>query len=251
MASITRMTLKEADRVVVLGECMRQAVIAYGAAQEKTTVIHNWVNEKVIRPLSPNENEFRKAHGFDGQFVVMYSGNMGIAHRFGDILEVARQLHGRFDIRFVFIGDGVRRKEIADFRSRHDLGNILILPYQDRSRLTESIGAGDVHFVSLREGFEGLVVPSKTYGIMAAGRPILYQGNAHGEIARMIIEKGFGEVVPEGEVNLLEMAILRLYNDRALADLLGKRARAALEEEYSMQRAMDAYEGIFKNAGGA
>ena len=249
MSWVTGMTIKGADRVVVLGTCMLEEVIGYGVDPRKAKIIHNWADEKSIRPLDPNENRFRKAHGLEGKFVIMYSGNMGVVHQFEDILEVARRLRGRSDICFVFIGDGVRHGELVDFQHRYGLKSILLLPYQDRSCLGESLGAGDLHFVSLRNGFEGLVVPSKVYGIMAAARPVVYQGSQKSDIGYMIAEKGIGVIVSEGDVNALESAILKLYSDRALTEILGKSARAVLEEEYSMQRAMDAYEDIFISAG--
>ena len=143
----------------------------------------------------------------------------------------------------------MRHGELVDFQHRYGLKSILLLPYQDRSCLGESLGAGDLHFVSLRNGFEGLVVPSKVYGIMAAARPVVYQGSQKSDIGYMIAEKGIGVIVSEGDVNALESAILKLYSDRALTEILGKSARAVLEEEYSMQRAMDAYEDIFISAG--
>ena len=177
MSGVTGMTIKGADRVVVLGTCMLEEVIGYGVDPRKAKIIHNWADEKSIRPLDPNENKFRKAHGLEGKFVIMYSGNMGVVHQFEDILEVARRLRGRSDICFVFIGDGVRHGELVDFQHRYGLKSILLLPYQDRSCLGESLGAGDLHFVSLRNGFEGLVVPSKVYGIMAAARPMVYPGS--------------------------------------------------------------------------
>jgi glycosyltransferase involved in cell wall biosynthesis len=174
----------------------------------------------------------------------MYSGNMGVAHHFDDILEVARRRRDDPRLVFAFIGDGMRRTEVEAFRERHRLENICLLPYQSADRLALSLGAGDVHFVSLREGFEGLVVPSKSYGIMAAARPILYQGGRSGEIAKMILEHGIGEVVAEGDADALERVIATLSDDPIRTARLGCRAREVLQRHYSRDAALDHYRRV-------
>ena len=168
-----------------------------------------------------------------GKFVVEYSGNLGVSHSFEDLLAVAEELADRDDIRFLFIGGGVRFREVEKEVLRRGLRNVLMRPYQDSSDLAQSLSVGDLHYVSLRNGFEGLVVPSKAYGIMAAGRPMVYQGNRHGEIARMIVREEIGMVVGEGDRKKLREAILTLYENRPLAERMGMRARQALEDRYS------------------
>jgi glycosyltransferase involved in cell wall biosynthesis len=241
MRWLTRRTLRGADRVVVLGSCMEERVLSYGAPRERVDVIRNWADDEAIRPVAAEGNPFRAEQRWEGKFVVMYSGNMGVAHRFDDILEVARRLRDDPSLIFAFIGDGVRRKEIEEARERHGLENVCLLPYQSADRLALSLGAGDVHFVSLREGFEGTVVPSKTYGIMAAARPILYQGGRSGEIARMILDHGIGEVVPERDVDALERVIAALRHDPERTKRLGCRAREVLQRDYSRNAALARY----------
>lgn len=244
MARMTRVTVRSADRIIVLGECMKAAVARYGASPDKIRILRNWADDVAIEPLDHGSNVFRLKHGWEKKFVVMYSGNMGYGHRFEDLLEVARRLSDYRDLVFAFIGDGVRRHAVLDFEQRAGLSNIVHLPYQDRSLLRESLGAADVHFVTLSNGFEGLVVPSKAYAIMAAGRPIVYQGNRHGEIASMIADRRIGAVVDDGDVDGLERELLRLYHDRLLATELGRRARSALDAHYAMSQALQAYEDL-------
>jgi glycosyltransferase involved in cell wall biosynthesis len=172
----------------------------------------------------------------------MYSGNMGVAHRFDDILEVAGRLKDVPEVVFVFVGGGTREGEIATFRERHGLSNIRLLPAQEREHLADSLGAADVHFVTLRSGFEGLVVPSKAYGVMAVGRPILYQGNPEGEIARMVERHGAGIVVPDADVDGLEAAVRRLLANPEEAAHLGDRARTVLVKEFGRAKGLLAYE---------
>jgi glycosyltransferase involved in cell wall biosynthesis len=238
---LTRRTLRSADSIVVLGECMKRRVLEYGARPEQVEVIRNWADEEAVEPVPPELNLFRKSRGWDDTFVVMYSGNMGVAHSFDDILEVARRFRDRSDVVFVFVGDGVRRAEIESFREREELQNVTLLPYQEQSRLAFSLSAADAHLVSLREGFEGLVVPSKAYGIMAAARPIIYQGDPGGEIARMVADNEAGLLVRQGDVDALEAAVVRLMEDRPFARRLGERGRQVLVEQYSRRAALARY----------
>lgn len=247
---LTGRTLRGADRVVVLGSCMRDAVLAYGARPERTVVIRNWAASSAIRPVDPVRNRFRAETRLrEEEFVVMYSGNLGAAHRFDEILETARRLRGRSDIVFVFVGGGSRRGEVEAYREQHELCNIVLLPYQEQARLSESLSAANVHFVSLRRGFEGLVVPSKSYGIMAAGRPLLYEGDPSGEIAQMITRWGIGIVVSEGDADALEDAVLQLAEDPERTSRMGASARRALEGHYGRCRAMDSYESVLRPGG--
>jgi colanic acid biosynthesis glycosyl transferase WcaI len=250
LRKLTEVTLRGADRVVVLGDCMREEVLRYGTDAERIAVIRNWVDERTLQPARDKANPFRQRHGLQDKFVVMYSGNMGVAHRFDDLLEVALRLRERPDLVFVFVGGGARREEITRFREVNRLENLLLLPYQDQADLSHSLSAGDVHFVSLRAGFEGLVVPSKVYGTMAAGRPTIYQGAADGEVARMITAHGIGKVVEEENADALESAILRLYGDRALARRMGDRARTVLCDGYSREQAMKSYVALLCESAG-
>jgi len=233
LGGIARVPLRAADVVVVLGEDMKEVVIREGACPEKVVTIRNWADPEKVFPVAHSNNRFRREWGLAGKFVVEYSGNLGVSHSFEDLLAVAEELGDRDDIRFLFIGGGVRFREVEKEVVRRGLRNVVMRPYQDSSDLAQSLSVGDLHYVSLRNGFEGLVVPSKAYGIMAAGRPMVYQGSERGEIARMIVCEEIGMVVGEGDREKLREAILTLYKNRPLAERMGMRARRALEERYS------------------
>lgn len=233
-------SLKGSSKVVVIGRCMRDRLVAEGVAAEKVAVIPNWINEQVIYPIDHAENALRQELGLEDAFVILYSGNMGVAHTFDDILEVAHRLRDLPDLRFVFIGTGSRRHEIEQAIATHGLDNVLLLPFQPLDQLAYSQSLGDVHFVSLRAGFEGLVVPSKTYGAFAARRPVIYQGDLRGEIARVIAEEQIGAVIEPSQPDEMEAIVRRYYADRDLARLQGERAyelsRTRLSREQSLQR---------------
>lgn len=244
LARLSIFALRHADRVVVIGRCMAERIQAKGVAAERLRLIPNWMNERLVAPVPHEANPFRHEHGLNGRFVVLYSGNMGQYHAFDDILTTARVLRDRDDIAFVLIGDGPRRAAIEAWIREHDLPNILLLPYQDVTRLNHSLGAGDLHLVTLMPSCTGFAVPSKSYGILAAGRPILYQGHPDGEIARLIREEGIGSVVEPGDPEALRQCILRYAGNPSLAREQGQRARRLAEGPCGRAAALAQYEAV-------
>lgn len=241
---LARRTLSRAQRVIVIGRCMAERVERLGIASHRIRTIHNWADPSTVQPVPPEVNRLRRQHGLHDRFVVMYSGNLGVSHYFEDLLEVAFRLRHHERIRFLFVGRGPRLAEVRSGVEKMGLRNVLFLDFQPYERLSESLSMGDIHFVSLREGFEGLVVPSKAYGALAAGRPLLYQGSASGEIARVVEEHDIGEVIPQGHPEDLEAAILRAEQDHDWRQAAGARARSLTETRYGPAAALSSYEAV-------
>ena len=224
---ISRATLRRADGVVVLGDAMAERVRAKGVAPGRVHVIPNWADGSGVRPVAHADNGFRRAHGFDGKRVVLYSGNMGRGHDLTTLLEAARRLRGEPDLVFAFVGDGARRAQVE--AASRELPSVRLFPYQPRERLAESLSAGDVHVVTMDARTLGLLEPSKLYGVMAAGRPVLFIGPATSEAARTVVREGVGEVVANGDVDGAVSALKRLL---AAAGPLGERARQAFDQTH-------------------
>jgi glycosyltransferase involved in cell wall biosynthesis len=241
LGRIARMGFAGAGKIVVIGRCMQDRVIRLGIGAARVQCIPNWADEARIYPVRETANALRKELGVDGQFVVLYSGNMGVGHRFADVLEVARRVRSDPDIRFVFIGGGARRGEIEGYIERHRLENVLLRDFVTSDRMAEAQSLGDVHFVTLREEFEGIMVPSKVYGALAAGRPIIYQGSGRAEIARMISEEDVGAVVREGDVDHLHKVIVGYSRNRKEATRQGERALQLAHGKYRKQAAISSY----------
>jgi colanic acid biosynthesis glycosyl transferase WcaI len=223
----SRWTLRRADAVIVLGDAMGDRVRAKGVAAERVHVVPNWADEQAIRPVPREKNAFRRAHGLDGKQVVLYSGNMGRAHDVATVLEAARQLREEPDLVFLFIGDGAKRPEVE--AAARELPSVRLLPYQPRESLAESLSAGDVHLVTQAAFTLGLMEPSKLYGAMAVGRPILYVGPLEGEVARTVAGEGIGATVEPGDALGVARAVRELLANGAT---LGQRARARFESDY-------------------
>jgi len=226
----TQRILRSADRVIVLGEDMRQRVAAKGYPHpERIRVVPNWVDTQRVQP-QPDSTAFRQAHGLVGKFVVMFSGNLGLSQGLERIVEVAGQLVGEAEIQFVFVGEGAAKVGLE--AQARGLRNVQFLPYQPKESLAISLGAADVHLVPLQRGLAGLIVPSKVYGIMAAGRAFIAPIEAGSEVATIVEQFRCGVRVEPGDVAGLREAIRWAARHRAELVAMGQCGRAAAVEHF-------------------
>jgi glycosyltransferase involved in cell wall biosynthesis len=139
-------------------------------------VLPPWSHDAEIGFNAEGRAEFRRQHGLDGKFVVMYSGNHSPCHPLDTILAAAKQLAEREEIAFCFIGGGAEFGRVKRFVAEENLPNIVCLPYQPLERLSASLSAADLHLVVMGNPFVGIVHPCKAYNILRIGLPILYIG---------------------------------------------------------------------------
>ncbi len=239
-------SLSRAEPTVVIGDAMAERLVAEGVPRSHVRVIHNWVDGEVIRPLDHAANPLRKGWDLDGCFVVGYSGNLGRVHEYATLLGAAERLRDQSGLVFLYIGAGALTREFRRECEARGLNNVRFKPYQPRERLGESLGVCDVHLVVLRPEFEGLVVPSKFYGVAAAGRPTLFVGDSRGEIARIIRDAEAGLTVPTGDAEGLADAVLRLRSDPDYRERMGRNARAVFDERYSRDKSFAQWEAVLR-----
>ncbi len=237
-------SLRRARTNVVLSPGMGRRVAGSGATPEQIRVIENWTNDEAIQPVELNANPLRDQWALAGRFVVEYSGNMGRAHEFGTILDAAERLRDEAGIVFLLIGEGYALPAIREQVAALALNNILIKPPQPRERLADVLAVGDVHLVSLQPSMEGLVVPSKYYGVLAAGRPVVYVGDAHGDLAQEIVRCDCGRVVAPGDSIELARQIRNLRDDAGECGRLGGRARQLSEARYTRRAALERWQQL-------
>ncbi len=180
----------------------------------------------------------------DGSFVVGYSGNLGRAHDAATMIGAMRLLRDDSSIMFRITGGGARLDEVR----RENLPNVRFEPYASIERLSESLASVDVHLVSLNPRLEGLIVPSKFYGVLAAGRPVIYIGSRDGELARLVLANEIGYVVEPGEAVTLANAIRELASSPEKGRAMGERARTLYRERFAAEIAMDHWEKILREA---
>lgn len=242
------LSLRSATMNVVIGEGMATRLQAR-VPRAPLKVIPNWALEREIRPLPREGNRVRRQSGFDARFIVAYSGNLGRAHDAETLLTAARRLRERADIGFLLIGDGHLMRQLQDQVERDALPNVRFLPYQPIERLAESLAAGDLHVVSLRPELEGLIVPSKFYGIAAAARPIAFIGSPDGELARWITLHECGVVVLQGHGGALADAIVAMADCADRGEALGRNARRMLDLRFSRDHAHQQWHDLLSQLG--
>ncbi|NGZ94712.1 MAG: glycosyltransferase WbuB [Nitrospira sp. WS110] len=243
-------SLRQGQSNVVLGEIMAERLRAEGVPSDRITIIENWADGDVIQPINKEDNPLIHEWGLDGKFVIGYSGNMGHVHEFKTIIDVAEKVQAmkEKEIVFVFIGDGIARRWLESEVMRRGLTNVQFFPYQSADRLQWSLSIPDVHLVSLRPTLEGLIVPSKFYGIAAAGRPIINIGDPDGEIARILEREQCGWNFCIGEVDALTACILRLAGGGWEVVEAGICARRAFDRRYTRTLALQRWENLLNVA---
>jgi glycosyltransferase involved in cell wall biosynthesis len=239
LSGLSRIALRRSDCVIAIGEAMARRLTAAGA--RRVVVIHDWADGGAIRPRPVAGHPLRRAWGWEGSFVILYSGVMGLAHEFGTVLAAAERLQDRTELRFVFIAAGARRDEVEREARQRGLRNVEFRPLVPREAIGDSLTAPDLHLVTLRDEVAGMLVPAKIYGILAAGRPCLYVGPAGCEVARILDEGRCGVRVAAGDDAGLVAAIRQYLGDEPRRVAEGERARRLFDERFDRPRAMTAF----------
>lgn len=213
---------KKADGIIVLGEDMKARLVARGIPEHKIHIAENWADGSEITPMPFPA----------GPLVIHYSGNLGLAHDIETMIGALTQFASDRRFRFVFAGDGARRSRLENFCHEQNIETVSFQPYSNRADLGKNLATGHLGLVTQLPETCGSVVPSKTYGIMAAGRPILYIGPRDGTPARIIEQHRCGWQIDPGDVSALIGLLERLSEDRTQIHEAGARARQAFEQNY-------------------
>jgi len=243
LAALNRALRTRASAVVAIGRDMERRLAALGVPPAKIRVIPNWADGSLIRPLD-GASRLRLEQGWQDRFVVMHSGNVGLSQELGVLLEAADRLRGHEDVAFAIVGNGAAKVGLQREAARRRLGNVRFLPYRPKEELSDSLGAADVHVVSLRRGLAGCIVPSKVYGIMAAGRPFIGAVEESSEVAMIIREHECGARIDPNDPDALARAILKMRETPR--DAMGKRGRLAFERLFDRPIATEAYRELLE-----
>lgn len=258
LENFSKCIIRRMDRVVVVGEFMKRRVkrdILQGMDSDHIITIHNWADGEKIRVLRGEEerNLIKAEWGLEGKFIVSYSGNIGDLHEFDTIISAAEDLgeQGWGKICFVFIGEGIKKEYIERKVKDKGLNNVLFFPFQPRKVLKYSLGLADVSLVTLEKGFEGMVVPSKIYGILASGRPIIAVVGGKSEVTEIISKGKCGEIVKIGDYKKLSEAIINYYNNSKKCYQEGMSGRKYFKENYDRKIATKKYIKVIKETLGS
>lgn len=234
LRSLRDRSLKRARVNVAIGHRMSETISKFGVNKEKIRIIENFVDDTAIVPRIDKVPLLRKEWNIkETDFVIGYSGNLGRAHDLSTVLEAATILKDNRDLKFLFIGGGFLRDHLSQEVSRRRLNNVVIKPYQPRERLPETLATPDLHWASLTPRLEGYIVPSKVYGVAAAGKPLLMIGDEDGEIGRMISQYAFGACIPPGHALGVANFILECQKSTEKTRNMGRQARKLIDERAS------------------
>lgn len=241
-----------------------------GKKVPKYVMINNWIDEKTVYPLPENDEgvlEFKKKYGIEDKFVIMYSGNIGLYYDLEKLVKVLKQFRKGYTLKgvyeegpktadgrevvFAFVGAGSVLDKLVMYTKRHHFENIVFIPYQDKKDLIYSLNAGDIHWCVNAKGIKGVSCPSKAYGIMAVGKPMLGVLEKGSEVRMLIDEIGCGKCCEPGDY--VEVAdIIRWYIENADSGegkKMGMKGRKYLEEQLTKEVSVGKYVEAIKALG--
>jgi glycosyltransferase involved in cell wall biosynthesis len=243
---LDKFSCKEADKVIVVGRDMQETLRNRFKNKNvpKNVFINNWIDEKEIYPLPEGDEKviaFKKRYGLEHKTVVMYSGNIGLYYDLENLIKVIGRFKDRDDVVFAFVGDGSKKQDIEAYVNEHKLKNVKFIPYQDKADLIYSLNAGDVHWVVNAKEIKGVSVPSKLYGVMAAGKTVFGVLEDSSE-ARLIVEEcRCGVCIEPGKYDLIYEELKKLIDNIDEYKRLGIQGKGYVDKYINKDVAIEKY----------
>ena len=229
---IENYTYRNADKIVVISEGFKRNIMEKGVPEEKIAVIPNWVDTEEVRPVPRAENKLFDRYGLDrDKFYICYSGNVGHSQNMDMLLDCAKRLQGENDnIHIVIIGEGAAKNHVAERIEKENIRNVTLLPYQDYADISHVFSLGDMGLIISKKGIGTNSVPSKTWSIMSAARPVLASFDLGGDLDSVIGGSQSGVCIPPDDIEALCGAILQYAEQKDALAEMGKRGRIYMEE---------------------
>lgn len=243
---VDKFSCKKSDEVIVVGRDMQETLKNRFNNKKvpKNTFINNWIDEKEIYPLDQNHHKivaFKKKYNLQDKFIIMYSGNIGLYYDLENIIKVIGKFNGIDDVVFVFVGDGTVKNKIENYVKENKLSNVTFIPYQDKADLVYSLNAADIHWVVNAKGIKGVSVPSKLYGVMAAGKPVLGVLDKGSEARLIVDECNCGLCTEPGNYDEIYKKIDFILNNKEEIKKLGINGRSYLERNLTKDVSINKY----------
>jgi glycosyltransferase involved in cell wall biosynthesis len=244
---------RDADRVVVLGESMRERVLERMAEDptfdpESVVVVHNWEDPSFVEPKPKSESAVASEQGLGDVFTVVYSGNVGRFHELRTTVDAVAELEceGR-SVRLLVVGEGARKADLRDYVREEGIESVTFLPFQPVERVPETLTAGDATLVGVRSAVAGACVSSKLYSSLAAGRPVLAVTGREDDVRRVVESCVCGAWVEPGDVAGAKSVLRSWMDDPGRTARQGANARRCLEERFGRNRAIGAYRDLLRS----
>ncbi|MDX9829562.1 MAG: glycosyltransferase family 4 protein [Anaerolineae bacterium] len=235
--------LRRAAAVRILSDSFARLMLSRGVPESRLHLVYDWVDTELVRPL-PRDNDFSRQHGLSGRFVVLYAGNVGQIQGLESVLEAAALLRARPDVLFLFVGDGTARESLQARARRMGLDNVRFLPYQPLETMPWVWASADVGLVSLIKGAGLGALPSKSFAILASGRPLLASIDEASDLVALVGRARAGMCVPPQCPPDLAAAVLRLGEEPVLRAEMGQNGRAYALRHHSPEAAAARFEEL-------
>ena len=237
-----RWLYKHAEKIIVVGRDMKQLIENKARGLDvPIIIIQNWAEIDDVRPIERSRNSLISELGIEDRLIILHAGNIGYPTDVETIVELLERLADDRRFHFVFIGAGVKRRKLENAVEKFALKNLTLLDPRPREQQIDFLNACDVGLVLMVKGMIGAAMPSKTYNIMAAGKPVLALTDDDSELALVIDENNIGWHLEPGNADQLERALNQIYESRDDLENMGKRSRSAAERDYSLRIALERY----------
>lgn len=244
---IENFTYKNTDKIIVISEDFKKNIMAKGVPEEKIVVVYNWVDQNAVMNIPRSENKLFDKYGLDrSKFYITYNGNIGLTQNMDMLLEVAKALEANEDIQFVLVGNGAYLEQVKQIIKDRNVDNVTLLPFQPYEEISHVFSLGDVSLVISKPGVGANSVPSKTWSIMSASRPVLANFDEN-ELKTIIEVNNCGIFTKAGDKVAFTDAILKLYNDRELCKKMGANGRKFVLENLTKEVGTQKYVDVFKS----
>ena len=244
---IENFTYRNADKIIVISEDFKRNIMAKGVPEEKIVVVYNWVDEEAVKHVAREDNKLFDAYGLDrNKFYITYSGNIGLTQNMDMLLEVAKELEQNPDIHFVLIGEGAYKKRVEEIIAEKNISNVTLLPFQPYEDISHVFSLGDAGLVISKPGVGENSVPSKTWSILSASRPVLANFDEK-ELKSIVAENQCGIFTKAGDKEAFKQAILRLYENRELCVEMGRNGREFIMKNLTRAVGTQKYVDVIKS----
>lgn len=248
---VEKITYRYADKIIVISEDFKKNIMAKGVPEDKIVVIYNWVDQNKVVDVPREENKLFDVYGLDrSKFYITYNGNIGLTQNMDMLLDVAKELQKVYeDIHFVLVGNGAYLDEVKRKVADQQLENVHLLPFQPYEDISHVFSLGDASLVISKPGVGANSVPSKTWSIMSASRPVLANFDEN-ELKTIIENNHCGIFTKAGDQDAFKESILTLYNHRDLCKEYGHNGRKFVMDNLTREVGTQKYVDVIKEVCG-
>lgn len=245
---VMKITYACCDKIIVISQDFKQLLLEKGVPEEKIVVVYNWVDQNAVVNVDRSENKLIKAYGIDPEkFYIEYSGNIGLTQNMDLLLDVMKELkESHPQIGLILVGEGAYKKQVEEIVDRDGLTNVTMLPFQPYEDISHVFSLGDVGLIISKPGVGANSVPSKTWSIMSASRPVLANFDEN-EIKSILTDNQCGVFTKAGDKEAFKAAIISLYENREKAVEMGKNGRQFVMENLTREVGAGKYVEVLKS----